>query len=953
MKTTKNKTGSHTSPTRRSARRDVHPAAAGWAIFLVAGVGVAQAQDQAGEQVEEVVVTGLRKSIQDSINVKKEDSSIVEVVSAEDIGKLPDSSIAESIGRLPGIAAQRTNGRAQTLSIRGLGPDFTVTTFNGREQASTNDNRTVEFDQYPSELVQQVKIYKTPDAGMAYQGIAGTTDIQTIHPLSLPDRKLNFGYKREMNAQNGNIPGLPESGDRVNGTYIDQFADGKLGVALGIAYNKTPYEAQTREPWGYPALDKQTYPANAGDLIIGGDKDGIQSSYYQRTAYMGVVEFKPTDNLHMLLDAYHSDFREVQTIQRMEYGTIWAGATLTSPGAVENDRVQSGTFPNVPFVVIENYNNDRHAKVDSVGLNTDLAFNESWGMNLDLSWSNVDRDDLRLESTAGLGTFNDPNFHPPTENVSFTTDSKGISHLVPTLNYSDYGSVFLTDPGAWGGGERRSGFVGAPSITDEIKAVRLAATRKFDDKFWLSDITVGVNYADRTKAKNQFQSNLWLPGNISHAAVPDQYRTGVNDSSFFGSSYGIISYDALSMYRDGFWQPINSVDDPNANPNDRINNVQNTWEVNEKLTTAYIKFDISTEVDGIPLTGNIGVQTITADQTSQLHLTSTVIPDGTQSLPVTVVEDGKKYTDVLPSMNLAFQFPNEIKWRVSAAQTVARPRLDDLGGGASYFVTSDQSTPPNYNGQQYYWTRNGGGNPKLKPWKADCIDTSVEKYFGNKAYISAALYYKDLTTYIVNESQIEDFSGVPLPPKGSPTDPSTYVKADANRLGVSTLKSNGHGGYVKGVELTASIPFSLFSDAMDGFGFIASASKNSSSITINGRETPVPGLSTKVINSTLYYEKYGFSARISNRYRGDFVGEVPAFDATLTLNNVSSESLVDAQIGYSFQSGALNGLSFSLSGTNLTDEPFQLSNVGDTPYNVIKYQNYGAVYALAVSYTFQ
>ena len=151
------------------------------------------------------------------------DSSIVEVVSAEDIGKLPDSSIAESIARLPGIAAQRTNGRAQTLSIRGLGPDFTVTTFNGREQASTNDNRTVEFDQYPSELVTQVKIYKTPDAGMAYQGIAGTTDIRPCIRWRTPTAKLAVGYKREMNEQEANIPGLPDAGDRANLTYIDQF----------------------------------------------------------------------------------------------------------------------------------------------------------------------------------------------------------------------------------------------------------------------------------------------------------------------------------------------------------------------------------------------------------------------------------------------------------------------------------------------------------------------------------------------------------------------------------------------------------------------------------------------------------------------------------------------------------------------------------------------------------
>jgi iron complex outermembrane receptor protein len=919
---------------------------AGLAIFLAASGGTVMAQDQAqsGEAIDEVVVTGLRKSIQDSINVKKEESSIVEVVSAEDIGKLPDASIAEAIGRLPGLAAQRTNGRAQTLSIRGLGPDFTVTTFNGREQASTNDNRTVEFDQYPSELVTQVKVYKTPDAGMAYQGIAGTTDIATVHPLALSDRKLAFGYKREMNQQDANIPGLPDAGDRVNGTYIDQFMDGKLGVALGIAYNKTPYQAQTREPWGYPEVN--------GDLIIGGDKDGVQSSYYQRTAYMGVVEFKPTDNLHMVLDAYHSDFRELQTIQRMEYGTVWSGATLNNPGAVENDRIQSGTFTNIPFLVVENYNNDRKADVDAIGLNTQVNFSDNWSMEADLSWSQVDRHDLRLESTAGLGTLNDPNLLPPTESVSFTTGGNGITYLTPSLNYSDYGTVFLTDPGGWGGGPRRSGFVGAPDISDEIQAVRLAATRKFDEAFFLEDVSFGVNYADRTKSKNQFQSNLWLPGNISHAVVPEDFRTGIADSSFFGSSHGIISYDALGLYRSGFWQPINSVDDPNANPNDRINNVQNTWEVNEKLTTAFLRFGISTEVDGIPLTGNIGVQTVTADQESLLHLTSTVIPPNTATLPITVVTEGDKYTDVLPSMNLAFEFPNELKWRIGAATTVARPRMDELGGGASYTVTSDQGAPPNYQGTQYFWSRSGGGNPKLKPWKANAFDMSLEKYFGNRAYLSAAIYYKDLKTYIINESTIEDFSGVPLPPV-PPGDPSTYTLADANRMGVSTLKSNGSGGYVKGVELTASVPFSLFADALDGFGFIVSAAKNSSSIIVNKKETPIPGLSTKVINSTLYYEKYGFSARVSNRYRDDFLGEVPLFDNTLDFKNVSSESLIDAQIGYTFGSGALKGASISLSGTNLTDEPFVLNNLDTTPYNLIKYQEYGAVYALAVSYVFQ
>ena len=936
--------------TTKSAHRRSHAemsAAAGFAIFLAAGSGNALAQDQpaggaAADDVGEIVVTGLRKSIEDSIGVKKNESSIVEVVSAEDIGKLPDASIAEAIGRLPGIAAQRTNGRAQTLSIRGLGPDFTVTTFNGREQASTNDNRTVEFDQYPSELVTQVKVYKTPDAGMAYQGIAGTTDISTVKPLAMGDRKIAFGYKREMNEQSANIPGLPDAGDRVNGTYIDQFLDNTVGVALGIAYNKTPYQAQTREPWGYA-------DAGGGNTVIGGDKSGVQSSFYKRTAYMGVVEFQPSEKLHMLLDAYHSDFQELQTIQRMEYGTVWAGATLTNPGPAEQDRVQSGDFPNVPFVVIENYNNDRDAKVDSIGLNTEIQFDDNWSMNADLSWSSVDRSDLRLESTAGLGTNNDPALLPPTDSVSFTTDGDGITHLTPTLDYSDYNTVFLTDPGGWGGGQRRSGFVGAPDISEEIAAVRVAVSRKMEG--FLSGVDFGVNYADRTKKKNQFQSNLWLTGNISHAVVPEDFRTGIADSKFFGSPYGIISYDALGLYRSGFWQPINSIDDPNANSGDRVNNVMNTWEVNEKLTTAYVKFDLETELGSLPLTGNIGVQAIQADQTSELHLTNTPIPAGTVDLPITVVSVGDKYTDILPSLNLALELPHEQKVRFGAAVTVARPRLDELGGGASYTVTSDQAVPPNYNGEFFYWTRSGGGNPKLRPWQANTFDLSWEKYWGNKAYLSLAAYYKDLTTYIINESTVEDFSDVPLPAV-APGDPATYTEADANRMGVSTLKSNGHGGYVQGFELTASIPFSLFSEKMDGFGFILSGAKNKSSIKVNDVDTPVPGLSTKVINSTLYYEKYGFSARVSNRYRDDFLGEVPLFDATLSYNNVHAESLVDAQIGYSFESGTLQGLSLSLSGTNLTDEPFVLNSLDQTPYNFNKWQTYGATYALAVSYLF-
>jgi iron complex outermembrane receptor protein len=915
---------------------------AGLAIFLAAGGGAALAQEQDATDLQEVVVTGLRKSIQDSIGVKKAESSIVEVVSAEDIGKLPDSSIAESIARLPGIAAQRTNGRAQTLSIRGLGPDFTVTTFNGREQATTNDNRTVEFDQYPSELVTQVKIYKTPDAGMAYQGIAGTTDIATVKPLSYTERRLSATYRYEMNGQEANIPGLDDTGHRGNLTYIDQFLDDTLGIAFGVAYNKSPYQAQTKEPWGYADA-----PGGGGvTKIIGGDKSGVQSSYYERLGFLGVVEYKPSENSRLLLDAYHSDFKELQTIQRVEYGTIWANPStpVTNAGPIENDRVQSGTFNNVPFVVIENYNNDRDAKITSIGLNGDFNVTEQWNINADLSYSHVKRDDLRLESTAGNGTFNDPSFLPQADTVSFTTRPDGRTDLTPTLSYSDYGVVRLTDPGAWGGGLRRSGFVGHPEIEDEIQAIRLSARRSFEGP--LSAVSFGVNYADRTKEKDPFQSLLYLPGNVSNVIVPEEYRTGIANGDFFGLPGGVIGYDAIGLWNSGFWQPINAASDPNASPGDRIYDVTNAWKVEEQLTTAYVKFDLDMSLGELPLRGNIGVQSVTVDQTSRVGYVNGTTA-GVPVLDVDYRNEGAKYTDVLPSLNLALELPHDQKVRLGAAVTVARPRMDELGGGAGYNVTPDSGTPTQGpNGELLYWTRNGGGNPELRPWEANTYDLSWEKYFGeNQGYVSLAAYYKDLKTYIVQETFLFDFTGFELPA-------GAYTQADANRFGAATRRVNGSGGYIRGIEATVSLPLATLWEPLDGFGLIVSGAKNESSIIVNGERIDVPGLSKRVINSTVYFEKAGFSARVSNRDRGEFIGEVPAFDATLTLNNVAAESILDAQIGYEFRQGPMEGLSINLQGTNLTDEPFVLSQVGAPRDQVIKYQKYGAIYSLGLTYRF-
>jgi iron complex outermembrane recepter protein len=210
----------------------------------------AQAPAKTPTDTGEIVVTGIRAGLSTSIATKRREQSIVEVVSAEDIGKLPDISIAESIARLPGLAAQRVNGRAQVISIRGLSPDFTTTLLNGRAQASSGDNRAVEFDQYPSELLSSVVVYKTPDANVSGMGLSGTVDLRTVRPLAYGKRVIAANIRGEFNDTKRLNHDVRRWGGRASISYIDQLTP-ELGVALGFAHLDSPSSNQHFKAYNY------------------------------------------------------------------------------------------------------------------------------------------------------------------------------------------------------------------------------------------------------------------------------------------------------------------------------------------------------------------------------------------------------------------------------------------------------------------------------------------------------------------------------------------------------------------------------------------------------------------------------------------------------------------------------------------------------------------------------
>ena len=922
-------------------------AAFGAAALMVASGAQAQTVDaavQAAEaqpaeaqpaEVGEIVVTGIRRAIEASISAKANNTSIVEVISAEDIGKLPDVSIAESLARLPGVTSQRLDGRSQAISIRGLGPDFTTALLNGRELVTTGDNRGVEFDQFPSELLGSVVVYKTPDAALVGQGLAGTVDLRTIRPLAYGRQAVAVNYRHEWNDIGALNSGTTDNGDRYTISYIDQFADDTIGVALGYAHMSSPYQSERFNSWGYP-----TY--SDGNLITGGVKPYVMSSELERDGYMGVLEWRPNDRFHTTLDAFYSEFKNTQVLRGIEFPLAWGGSagdcTINVPSdvcrpapslrpgyTVEDGLIVAGTWDNIKGVV-RNDLNKRDSNITAIGWNTEFVANDDWTLGLDVNYSKVERQDLILETNAGTGR----NINGALDTLGFELTDDGVTRFTSQLNYSDPSLIFLTSPQGWGGDvipEGQAGYMNTPSIEDEIKAVRLTANRALHQSPF-SSIDFGFNYSERTKSFVNDQFYLGVPGG-GDLAVSSEFLLDPTDLGYLGISE-VLSYDALGLVNSG---ALDLIRNPNADV------AAGNWDVSEKVSTAYIRANIDHTLFGLPLTGNVGMQFVYTDQQGRGFEAQQI------SAGVAAVEEvigGKEYLEILPSSNFILEVGEDMFARFSLSRTLARPRMDDMRAGRNFSFNpgnnNENATPE----QNSPWG-GGGGNPELMPFIANVADISFEKYFANRrGYVSLAGFYRDLESYVYTRNRIFDFTGYP-----------TGGVVPVINEGILTTPENGDGGWIRGVEFSVSAPFEIFHPALEGFGGLFSASQTESEVQPEPANppTPMPGLSETVINGTLYYERYGFQSRISARYRSDYLGEVAGFGNGRTLRSVAAETVIDAQIGYEFQSGPLEGLSVLAQVNNLTDEPFKTFENGDQR-RTIDYQSYGRTFAVGVNYRF-
>ena len=460
--------------------------AIGLASVALAAPALAQDPQQNPDSKDEgdaIIVTGFKQSLISSAENKRDSNLILESVTSEEIGQLPDISIAESIARLPGVTTQRLDGRAQVITIRGLAPDFATTLLNGRQQVTTGDNRGVEYDQYPAQIVSRVDVFKTTDATLIGQGLAGTVDLQTIRPLAYSDRSITVQAQGEYILGDKQNVDSTNWGYRASGIYIDQFRENTLGVMLGISYSSVPSQIERFNAWGYP----DALPGGA--RVIGGSKPYAKSSDLDRLSVVGTIQYAPSENFETTLDLFYSNFKEDQTLRGIEFPLQWSAAQLQPNPVVQDGLAVSGQFNGVKGVV-RNDANTRDANLWSVGWNT-KAGNDVMRAMFDLSYSGVKRDDLILETYAGTG-------RGPlgaTDNLGFEMVKGGAVFNSKLIDYASYQQIVLTSPQGWGGDiipGGQDGYYNNRSIKDELFAVRLGVERSVTSRRTYAPLSVSL-----------------------------------------------------------------------------------------------------------------------------------------------------------------------------------------------------------------------------------------------------------------------------------------------------------------------------------------------------------------------------------------------------------------------------------------------------------------------------
>lgn len=829
---------------------------------------------EGGEVVEEITVVGIAEALREAVEIKREADAIVDAIVADDVGKLPDKNLAEAVSRVPGVLINREFGEGERVSLRGVSPNLVRTTVNGHSVAVADwfvleqlaATRSFNYLLLPSEIIGMLKVYKSPTADLDEGGIGGTIDVRTRKPLDLGNisfhGSLQGAYTENSESTDPNASGLINWKNR----------DGNFGVLLAATYQKREIRRDGVEVLGY-----FTDPGS-GLLVPSLIGSALFEQERERKAFNAELQFRPSDRLEININGLYSRFGADNINQNY---LAWGSNALGGGGTLSNVTVDGGT---AVAGVIRSANGgtegrgvvfdaiDRFAFAQTVYVDFDSTYRagDDWLLHFDVGYTEAQGD---TESQPFV------EFGAP---AAFRYDLRGSTPQVEFLNIDPRNPADMAFD-----------FASLHEITnDDDEFYSYFDVEKVLDLNTLKSLKFGVKYTDHER-QTDFQATtfggFFLPlsatgcdGGPCDAA---DFFGGLTPSDFLDDiaasgtldRYWSVDREAVERILFGSFNGV------------RIPNPPEVFSVTETTYGGYVMG--SFQGGGGRWRGNAGLRAVITDQQSTGNVVGGAGEISNAFGDFTTVTADRSYSDILPSVNFAFDLTDELVLRVAAARTMARPDYTDVSPRVSL-------NPGALTGQ--------GGDPEVDPFRADQLDVSFERYHGRNSIMSAAAFYKDIESFITDRPTQQPHLIQTNNPNLSLCQPA-FTPEFPNRyscLFTINQRVNGGGGKVKGLELAILQPI--------GGGFGAQANYTYSDAEADDADLEIPGNSKHSGNVVGFYENDWFSGRLAYSYRSEFF---VTFDRSTRLNQESLKSL-DLSLAFHL----FNNFTFTLDGVNLTNE---------------------------------
>ncbi|GAB2505053.1 TonB-dependent receptor [Microbulbifer agarilyticus] len=907
------------------------------AVISAASVGV-QAQDAASTTLEEVSVTGIRQSLTNAMDIKRDSAGVVDAISAEDIGKFPDTNLAESLQRITGVSIDRSNNEGNKVTVRGFGPNYNLVTLNGRQMPNSSAlqsegiTRSFKFSEISAESVSGVEVVKTGKADVYSGGIGSTINIKTARPFDHDGFVASASVKGVMDTsvEKGDSV-TPEFSSMVSGTFFED----KLGVLLTLSHAErdSRSEGVGTQAWvpNYGTADTSAIDRNKnpeGTYWAPWTFD-VDVSDHQRERQNGqlVVQFAPVENVTATLDYTASRYDEQISMNRTSVWFDTSAGVTDSNGTVINPSVQNDELNfwawDYQFVTDN----------DSVGLNVEWEATDSLSIALDF------HDSTSHSQPGGLPAETIANTKNPGKMVDVVADFSSSSGL-PGISFDDSDLA--------GGAYAPQNIVSdlfqerGYEIENSIQQFQLSGAWENLDDGALKTIRFGV-------ATTDYQVDVFESGSFAFVNLGDLAALGIDfeNRGDFGDQMGSNSglFPLLADY-----EASDFIDAVKAN-GDYYEATPTFDKVSEETLAAFVAMDFETEFNGYPVRLNTGLRFEDTD------VSGTSIQNGIVGLSYWHVEELREvnddmpsadtldgdYTRFLPNVDASIELNEDLVARASYSRTLSRADISAMFPSTSLDVSRPGGP---FNASQ--------GNPGLLPITSDNFDLSVEYYYAEGSYASVGFFKKYVENFIgatTEERVIYDVNGNPITDPSANPRPGCPDSTGANAACLNTAgdpvitwnvatPGNLEEAEVYGWEVAVQ---HMFGDS--GFGAIANFTLVDGDVEYdvfdNENSVALTGMSDSA-NLIGFYEKDAFQARLAYNWRDDFL--LDTRQSQIGNQPVFTEAYGQWDLNASYD--VTEDVSVFLEGLNLTEETIRRH--GRFANQLVSAQQYGARYNIGV-----